>query len=172
MSTDRYIALDATTGSLKEVPTIDSTTGVADAGKIPALDNTGRLALNMMPEGLGPEVWNLMASEALVAGDIVNVYDASGTPKARKSNATTNGKPANGFVKAGVSLGDMVDVYFYSNNDVLTTLTPGARYFLSTTAGTITTTPPATAGNVVQFVGVAVNSTTLAFRPGELIVRA
>lgn len=41
-------------------------------------------------------------------------------------------------------------------------LTAGSVYFLSTTAGAITATPPATTGNVVQKIGVARSATVLA----------
>lgn len=50
------------------------------------------------------------------------------------------------------------------------TLSARAKYFLSTTSGLLTTSPPSTPGNVVQFIGEAVNSTTLLIQPGNPIV--
>jgi hypothetical protein len=42
-----------------------------------------------------------------------------------------------------------------------TTLTAKGRYYLSTTAGQLVTTPPSAASQIVQLVGVAVSDTTL-----------
>lgn len=44
-----------------------------------------------------------------------------------------------------------------------TTLTAGAEYFLSETAGQLTTTPVTTSGGVVVLVGIAVSTTELKF---------
>jgi hypothetical protein len=51
-------------------------------------------------------------------------------------------------------------------------LTPGAKYFLATTAGGVSATAPSGSGNVVQPVGVAINATTLSFNPGDVLVLA
>ena len=173
MPTERFLQLNLTTGSLNEVALLDSSAGVADAGKAIALDSTGKLNLNMMPTGMGPELNSFVTSEDLAAGDWVNVYDATGTPTARKADATNSSKRAHGFVKEGVVAPAAVDVYFDAANDVLTGLTAGTRYFLSAaTPGSEVTTPPSAAGNLVQYLGTALNATTIAFRPTDGVVVA
>ncbi|MBF0402180.1 MAG: hypothetical protein HQL90_15615 [Magnetococcales bacterium] len=158
---------------MDETPLLDSSAGVGSAGRGVALDATGKLALNMMPTGVGPELNSLVAYENLTAGDFVNVFNDAGTPKARKADATDGGKRAHGFVKASPTAGQSVDVYFDGANSSLSGLTPGSRYFLSAaTAGGITTTPPATAGNLVQYLGTALASNTIAFRPTDGVVVA
>lgn len=53
-----------------------------------------------------------------------------------------------------------------------TTLTPGANYFLSPTAGKITLTAPTGSGQVVQLIGTALSTTELDLRIGEAVSRA
>ena len=125
-----------------------------------------------MPVGIGADSKILPASENLAAGDLVNVWTDTGTAKARKADATVAGKEANGFVLAAVTLGQNATVYFDGTNTQLSGLTPGAVYYLSTTAGGVTTTPPSGSGNVVQRVGRAVSATELTFEPGEPITLA
>lgn len=173
MAVSKFLTLNTSTGSMDETALLDSSAGVNSAGKGVALDSTGKLALNMMPTGVGPELNNLVAYENLTAGDFVNVFNDGGTPKARKADATDGGKRAQGFVKASPSAGQTVDVYFDGANTSLSGLTPGSRYFLSAaTPGAATLTPPATANNLVQYLGTALASTTIAFRPTDGVVVA
>jgi 3-oxoacyl-[acyl-carrier protein] reductase len=51
--------------------------------------------------------------------------------KVRKADATAVGKEANGYVLASVTSGDAATVYFDDEITGLTSLTPGARYYLS-----------------------------------------
>lgn len=55
---------------------------------------------------------------------------------------------------------------------VLTGATAGTQYFLSTTAGGLTTTPPTGSGNTVNRIGIAVNATDLLIQIGEIRVRS
>lgn len=173
MPVDKLLKLDPTTGLHVESALVDSSAGVADAGKGVALDATGHLALNLLPTGVGPELVNVVASENLAAGDFVNLHDVSGVSKARKADATNATKPANGFVKTGATSGANVDVYIDGLNDVLTGKTAGTRYFLSAaTPGAATATPPSASGNLCQFLGVATSATGIAFRPSDGTVLA
>lgn len=144
--------------------------GAADAGKTVALDGTGRINNSMMPVGIGADTAIIQASEALAAGDYVNVHDASGA-RVRKADASTSGKFAHGFVLAAVSSGQNATVYFEGTNTQVTGQTPGT-VFLSTTAGLGTTAAPAGAGNVVQRVGVAISATAVNFERSSPIVLA
>ncbi|MBF0401962.1 MAG: hypothetical protein HQL90_14505 [Magnetococcales bacterium] len=173
MPAQKFLQRDVATGLNTEVALVDSSSGAPDAGKGVALDATGRLPLNMLPTGVGPELVNVVASENLAAGDFVNLHDVAGVSKARKADATDATKPANGFVKAGVTSGASGDVYFDGLNDVLTGKTAGKRYFLSaTTPGAATDTPPSGSGNLSQILGVAVSATAIAFRPDDGTVLA
>jgi hypothetical protein len=147
-----------------------SSAGAADAGKIVALDATGKLDQTMMPVGIAADVAVITASEALSAGDFVNVWNSTGA-KARKADASTSGKEAVGFVLAAVSNGAAATVYFEGTNTAVTGLTPGLN-FLSTTPGAATATAPSTAGQVVQRIGYATAATALNFEPQEPIVLA
>lgn len=167
---DKYVELNG--GRLQEKAAVDSSAGVGDAGKIPALDSTGRLNQNMMPVGFVDDVASLVASETLAAGDLVSVWNDAGTPKVRKADATTSGKEVDGFVMEAVTLGNPGNVYFEGINNQLAALTPGSRYYLSTTAGGITATPPSGAGNVVQYVGRAISATELSFEPDQGVIVA
>ena len=145
--------------------------GAADAGKLPALDGAGRLSSTMMPAGFGDDTVIVVASEALSAGDVVNVWNDAGTPKVRKADATTAGKEGHGFVLESVLNGGNATVYFEGQNTSVTGLTAGA-VFLSTTAGGVTNTAPSGSGNVVQRVGFATSSTAFNFQSNDPIVLA
>lgn len=145
--------------------------GAGDSGKLPALDASGKLDTSFMPTGIGADTASVSASEALAAGDLVNIWNSSGTAKARKADATTAGKEAHGFVLTSVSSGATATVYFEGSNTGVTGLTPGKQY-LSTTAGLATSTAPSTAGNVVQVVGYATSATVINFQSTLPVVLA
>lgn len=148
---------------------VNSSAGAGDAAKLPLLDANGRLDNTMMPVGIGADTASIVTSENLTAGNLVNIYDNAGTPTARKADATTTGKEAHGFVLAGTTSPAAATVYFEGRITGLTSLTPGARQYLNTTAGGLTSTAPSTTGNVVQCVGTAVTATELNFEPQEPI---
>ena len=152
------------------VNSVTSSAGSGDTGKVVALDGSGKIDTTMMPTGVGADTASITASEALSAGDLVNIHDSSGA-KARKADATTSGKEAHGFVLSSVSNGASATVYFEGSNTSVTSLTPGV-YYLSTTAGGVTATAPSSSGNVVQRVGFATSATALNFQSQTPIVLA
>jgi hypothetical protein len=158
-----------TGGQLTEVAAATAG-GAPDAGKIPELDGSGRLASGMMPTGIGADTAVLAASEALAAGDLVNVWNDAGTAKVRKADAATN-KPAHGFVLAAFATAANATVYFEGQNAQQTGMTAGV-VFLSATAGRATSTVPTTAGHIVQSVGFALSATSMNFEPGAPITLA
>lgn len=169
---DKYVGLDAS-ARLVEIEGLVASAGAGDAGKIPALDAAGKLDNTLMPSGIGADTQLFPASENLASGDLVNIWDDAGTPRARKADATTTGKEAVGFVLAAVTSGNDATVYFAGEITGLTGLTGGARYFLSAaTPGAVTATAPAATGNAAQFVGVARSATEMTFRPSQPVVRA
>lgn len=163
----KYIS--QTGGQLTEVAAATAG-GAPDAGKIPELDGSGRLAAGMMPTGIGADTAVLVSSEALAAGDLVNIWNDAGTAKARKADAATN-KPAHGFVLAAVTSGANATVYFEGQNAQQTGMTAGPVY-LSATAGRATSAVPTTTGHLVQQVGVAISATSLNFEAAQAILLA
>ena len=160
---DRVPALNA--GGVLDLTIVNgktSSAGAGDAAKLVALDGSGRIDNTMMPVGIGADTASITTSEALAAGDFVNVWNSTGA-KVRKADATVAGKEAHGFVLAGAASGAAATVYFEGTNTGVTGQTPGS-VFLSTTAGVATATAPATAGNVVQRIGFAVSATAINFQ--------
>ncbi|HEY0658322.1 MAG TPA: hypothetical protein VGD05_07605 [Pyrinomonadaceae bacterium] len=165
---DKYIYNNAGTLTEKEAKTTSA--GAGDAGKVVALDAAGKLDTSFMPTGIAADTASITASEALSAGDYVNIWNSTGA-KARKADATTAGKEAHGFVLAAVSNGASATVYFEGTNSSVTGQTPGV-VFLSTTPGAGTTTAPSASGNVVQRIGFASSATAVNFQSQEPIVLA
>ena len=157
-------------GVLSEVLGVQASAGASNAGDIPALDESGRIDASMMPVGIGADTASIQASEALAAGDFVNVWNSSGA-RVRKADATVAGKEAHGFVLAAVSSGANATVYFEGTNTQVTGQTAGPVYLL-TTAGKSGSTPPSAAGNVVQLVGFATGTTSINFQSGAPVTLA
>jgi hypothetical protein len=165
MAAPKYIKQVA--GQLTELAAVQTST--VDA--ILALDGSGKVPLNCMPSGVGPEVDTIATTEDLAAGDFVDVYNSTGQ-KARKADATTSGKQADGFVLASTTNGQNAEVYFAGINNQCSGLTIGADAYLSAaTAGLPTSTPPSSAGNIVQPLGTALSATEVAFskQPGIVL---
>jgi hypothetical protein len=139
----------------------NTSAGAGDAGKIPQLDGTGRLDNTMMPVGIGADTAVITTSEALAAGDYVNIHNSAGA-KARKADASTAGKEAHGFVLAAFGSGAAATVYFEGANTQVSGQTPG-NVFLSTTPGLGTGTAPSASGNTVQRLGIAISATAINF---------
>lgn len=157
-------------GVFTEVFGVQTSAGAANAGDLVALDDTGRLDNSMMPVGIGADTAVIPASEALAAGDWVNVWDSTGA-KVRKADATTAGKEAHGFVLAAVASGASATVYFEGTNTQVTGQVPGAVY-LQTAAGQGGATVPTASGNVVQRIGTAVSATAVNFEGGPAVTLA
>ena len=145
--------------------------GAGDTGKIPALDSSGKLDNSFMPSGIGPDTSAIATSETLAAGDKVNIWNNGGTANVRKADASSAGKEAHGFVLAAFTHPTSATVYFEGSNTGVSGRTPGKQY-LSTTAGTTTTTPPSGSGNVIQVVGFATSATNINFQAGDIDVLA
>lgn len=160
-------------GSTTEQEALAASAGAGDAGKVPALGGDGRFDQSMMPAGVGPAAKSIVASEALAAGNMVNVWNDAGTPKARKADASSPGKRCVGFVLAAFGAGQQALVFTESIVTGLSGLTPGVRYFLSNTVpGGITSDPVTQSGHILQFIGTAISDTELAFEPADPILRA
>lgn len=158
-------------GRITEILGVQASAGAGNAGDIVALDAAGKLDATMMPVGVVADTKAIVASEALVDGDFVNIWDDAGTIKVRKADADAVGKEADGFVLAGYAGAAVATVYFEGTNNHLAGLTKGARYYLSTAAGGVTDDVSAySGGKLVQYLGRAVSATEITFEPTDGIV--
>lgn len=167
---DKFLKM--VSGRITEKEATVQSAGAGDAGELVALDAAGKLDTSVMPTGIGAETKVAPASEALGAGDWVNLWSDGGTLKVRKADATTAGKEAHGFVLAAVESAANATVYVAGINNQLSGLTLGATYFLTTTAGNESATAPSAAGNVVQALGPAISATEIAFQPSTPVTLA
>jgi hypothetical protein len=167
MAAAKYLEHDGA-GNVREKAGV--TTATADA--IPALDATGRISNAQMPVGIGADTADITTSEALAAGDFVNIWNSSGA-KARKADASgaNASKVAHGFVLAAAASGATATVYFEGRNTSVSGQTPGPVFLLAT-AGTVGATAPTTAGHSVQRVGVAISATEVNFEPEAPVILA
>lgn len=108
------------------------------------------------------------ALEAMPYGALVNLTNSGGVLAARFANATNNTKPCYGInnTVGTCAIGATIEIalpgcYVTSIGG----LTPGTRYFLSTTNGLAANVAPAVAGNVRQAIGFALDANTLFFFP-------
>lgn len=155
-----YLAL--VTGKIKEVAAVILSSGAGDAGKIPALDATGRLDNSFMPAGLGAETKIILASEALNAGDFVNIYLNAGVINVRKADANSNAKEAHGFVLSAIAAAANATVYYGNINNQQTALTIGVDQYLSAaTPGRATSVVPTGTGKIIQQLGVSTSATEM-----------
>lgn len=169
MAASKFLAL--VSGRIREVFATVSSAGAVDDGKIVALGTDGRLDSSVLPVGVGVETKTITASENLSAGNLVNIWNSAGAFRVRKADATAIGKEAHGFVLASVSSGASAQVYLEGTITGLTGLLPG-RYYLATSPGEVTDTPPSASGNVVQYVGNAVSGTEITFEATDGVVLA
>lgn len=156
MAAQKFLAL--INNVRREVAALVASTGASDAGKIVATGDDGRLDDSLMPVGIGADTKIVTASEALAAGDYVNIYDNAGTANCRKASAADATKPAHGFVLDNVTSGDPATIHFEGANTALTGLTAGLTYVLSAaTPGAVVNLvgAPAADGNILQVLGVA-----------------
>ena len=123
--------------------------------------NTGATAWDLV-SATGP-TYAVTTTVALTALQLVS-FGASGLVLA---NATDNTKPARGFVMSPYSSSASARVFLIGSVITGLTVTAGAEYYLDTTGGAITSTPPAAAGNLVQSVGAAPDATSLVFMPTQ-----
>jgi len=152
-------------GKTRQVEAKVQSSGAADAGKIVALGDGGKLDLSVLPDGVGAATQIIGASEALSAGNFVNIWSDAGEVKVRLAD-NSNGRQADGYVLDAVASGADATVYpLDGTNAELIGLTPGAEYWLGT-AGGVTDTPllesdNANANKISQYLGKAKSPTEL-----------
>lgn len=157
-------------GVKKWVTSKQTSAGAGDAGSIVALNSAGQIDITMFPGGLANQII-AVCSEDLPAGCPVNLYDAAGTPKLRKADATSSGKRCHGFTQQAFTSGDTATAFRDGEITGLTGLTSGAEYYLSTTAGGLALVAAVagytTAGMLIQHLGTAHGTTILSLAIDE-----
>ena len=169
---------DGTIGrdDLKTAPT-DGQAVIAKA--TPAVSGSLTSTFSGGTAGTGDVVFDIFAgsvqaSEALAAGDCVNVYDdGSGNFRVRRADASAANKfPCNGYVNVNVLSGAGAPVYSFGKNSGCTGLPPGDLYLSATTPGKVVTSATALAysgSQLIQRVGVALSTTAFVFSPGLIL---
>jgi hypothetical protein len=165
----KYLQIDDD-GILTEVQPTAIGGSASYAEQMVQLDASGNLDESMMPTGISAHTVTVTATEGLSAGDIINLYDNSGTASARKADGGTNQYPAHGYVKSTVTSGASATVYFNgSNAGSFDASAVGSSVFLSDTPGGETITPLTTSGYLHQKIGIVESITSYAFRPESAI---
>lgn len=152
-------------GKNQQYTPVTQSAGSADAGKLPALNSSGKLDSTLMPDGIGAQTRTATATEALTAGVFVNEYANAGVMSVRLAD-NSNSRPATGFVKTGFASSAVATIWpLDSTNDQLTGLTLGTDYYLGTAGGVLATpldaTDAAQAGKIDQKLGKARSATEL-----------
>jgi len=158
-------------GVFKEFLGVVQSTGAANAGDIPALDDNGRLDASIMPSGFGADVVTAAATESITAPALVNLYLAGGVLSVRNADNSAEGKEANGFVNASINNASSGQVSLSGNITGLSALTIGARYYLGT-VGAPSLAPATGVGKIDQLVGKATSATVISFKPSDYVVKA
>ena len=153
--------LDLVTGRPTRQTPLTTSAGAADAAKIIQTNAAGQVDITLLPPGIGPDSVTVLTAAALTAGSQVNIFNNAGTANVRPAIATSISTEYHGYVTAAFGSGVMATVFFDDNNTAVTGLTPGVQYLSAATAGAVTSTPPSTAGQIVQRVGVATSATSL-----------
>lgn len=159
---DKFV--DKQTGEEVLKSPVTSSAGAGDAGKIPALNGSGTLDPSFFPTGTVDRITANVSEDidGTTTPQLVNVWNDSGTTKVRKADATDNSKPADGIVITAATTGNPITVIpFKGRITGFTGLTQDTIYYLSTTPGGITSTPPSSSGNVMQPVGFTEGTSVL-----------
>lgn len=162
---EKFLQLVGSTPTVKEAKQTSS--GLADAGRILALDDTGHIHISVLPTGIAADIELIEASENLSSGNFVNIWNDGGAAKVRRADGSMAGKHAHGFVIESVSPGQPANVYFEGRNPHLSGLTPGDVFLSATTPGEVTRAAPTGSGQVVQKLGVAVSPTSVNVEIGQ-----
>lgn len=162
--------LNLVSGKIKEAVGLDSSAGAGSAGKLVALDSSGKINNNMMPSGISAEVVEITPAEDIAQWDLVNIYLDGATLKGRKADGGTNKYVAHAFAPSALTTATPGNVQM-DGTITGTGLTPGADYFLSDSAGAgvgkSSATPLSGAGKIHQKIGYAVSATAIIFLPEQ-----
>lgn len=165
MAAEKYLTLVGTQQTLKSSNDVSS--GVGDAGKLVALDSTGKLNSTLLPAGIGETSQVFTAAESIAANAVVSITSA-GT--IQNADASTQ-RAAAGFTTSAIANGASGTVFLSGQITGLAGLTPGAKLFVGA-AGAVSASAPTTAGFIWQRVARATSATSAEFLPEDPILLA
>lgn len=111
--------------------------------------------------------FSMVAAENLTAGNLVHINSSGQAAKAIASG-TRDQATVIGMASASITSGALGNITLLGGQVGLTSLTPGALYYLSAvTAGAYTLTPPSGSGQYVTRIGEALSATTMMVGPKE-----
>lgn len=107
----------------------------------------------------------IRASETIILGAVISLFNNAGTLEARNANATNNQRIADGFCSnpGGIAAGEIGEVILLTGIAIIGNLIIGQRYWLSTVNGAIQNGPATAVGNIEQYLGIAIDSTHFLF---------
>jgi hypothetical protein len=144
---------------------LQSSAGSGSAGNLVALNSSGLIDSTMLPASTsGATTITATASTAISAGQLVNIYNNSGTVTIKPADSTSAGSQANGFCNVAIASSATGTVCLSGLVTGLSGLTTGTVMYLGT-VGAVTATAPSTSGNVIQPVGTAASTTSMEFVP-------
>ena len=147
--------------------------GSSNANKIAALDSAGKIANTMLPDGIGQDTIVVQASEALSAGQFVNIWKSGSDTRVRRASATSAITRADGFIKEDVASGSDATIFISGiNTDVGGSINEGDKVFLGTNPGEGRSIPPTSANNIAQYLGVCTDDNTVAVDIRDFIIRS
>lgn len=141
--------------------------GVTDSSKVFQTDATGKIDPSFMPVGVISNTVNIIAFEALTAGDFVNIYVNTGVTNVRRAQGSSITLEAHGYVLVAVAAAAMATVYNSGDNTAQSGMTAGLQFLSDTSFGKTQLTPPIALGTIAQTVGVASSATALQVRFGD-----
>lgn len=117
-----------------------------------------------------PNVFQFTASQALLLGNTINVFNSSGVQVRKANNSTGIGaQPCHGFCTqaGGIASGSSGSITLGSGVATVTGLTIGSDYYTSASDGLITATRTSAAGTKEQRVGIAIATNQLFFNVAD-----
>lgn len=105
----------------------------------------------------------VQASEPILFGAMISLHNVAGALRVRNANATNNTKPCDGYCStlSGINTAEIGEVILGGGVAAIGAITPGTRYYLSTTNGLISNVPAVAAGNIEQYIGVGLENNFL-----------
>ena len=149
------------------------TGGSSNANKIAALDSAGKIANTMLPDGIGQDTVVIQASEALSAGQFINIWQSGSDTRVRRASASSTITRADGFVKEDVASGSDATIFISGiNTNVEGSINVGGKVFLSATPGQGRAVPPTSVNNIAQYLGICTDDNTVAVDIRDFIIRS
>jgi hypothetical protein len=163
----KYLRVGSGNAPFQEAEAINSSAGAGDANKVVATNTAGKIDITLFPSGIAGDIYVVIAGENISAGDLVSISSANTVVRADADN----NRIAHGIALEAITAAATGEVAFGSYvASGFSGLTPGTKYYLSTTPGTITATIPTGAGVLVQPVGVAKANDEFYFEPSMAVI--